>query len=61
MTRAHKKKRIELPERRVRVRGVQRNAPDPKRIGEVVVALALAQAEKDAQAVKRRRGERRSA
>jgi len=61
MRHAHKKKRNELPERRVRVRSVRRDNPDPKRIGEVVVALALAQAEKDAQATQRRRDKRRSA
>jgi hypothetical protein len=61
MTQAHKKMKDERPDRRVRVRGVQRKDPDPKRIGEVVVALALAQAEKEAQEAKRRRDERRSA
>ena len=61
MTRAHKRVKDERPARRVRVRGVQRNDPDPKRIGEVVVALALAQAEKEAQEARRRRDGRRSA
>ena len=42
MTKAHKKTKHERPDRRVRVRGIQRKNPDPKRIGEVVVALALA-------------------
>jgi len=62
MTRAQKKKpNGAQPERHVRVRSVRRADPDPKRIGEVVVALAIAQAEKDAQEAKRLREERRSA
>ena len=61
MTQAHNKTSDEQPDRRVRVRGVQRKDADPMRIGEVVVALALAQAEKEAQEAKRRRDERRSA
>ncbi len=64
MTNAHRKKQHQRKDDRqdrvVRVRGVQRENPDPKRIGEVV-ALALAQAEKDAREAKRRRDERRSA
>ena len=61
MTHAHKKKKDDRRDGSVRVRGVQRKDPDPKRIGEVVVALALAQAEKDAREAKRRRDARRSA
>ena len=61
MTQANKKMKDERPDRRVRVRGVQRKDPDPKRIGEVVVALALAQAEKEAQEAKHCRNNRRSA
>ena len=61
MTGFHKRVKDERPDRRVRVRGVQRNDPDPKRIGEVVVAMVLAQAEKEAQDARRRRDGRRSA
>jgi hypothetical protein len=60
MKNAHRRVKDERPNRRVRVRGVQRSQPDPKRIGEVVVALALAQAEKEAQESRRRRDGRRS-
>ena len=65
MKHAHKKRKHEKKDDRqdtsVRVRGVQRKDPDPKRIGEVVVALALAQAEKEAREEQRRRDEPRSA
>lgn len=37
-------------ERRIRVRGIQRKQVDVKKLGKAVIALAVAQAEKEAQA-----------
>ncbi len=48
------------PERRITVRSVRRDKPDAKKISEVLVALALAQAEKDAETEHQRRHERRT-
>lgn len=61
MTHAHKKMKDDRRDRSVRVRGAQRKDPDPKRIGEVVVALALALKEKEAQETPRLPDEPRNA
>lgn len=37
------------PERRISVRAVRRDPPDLKKLSQALIALALAQAEKDAQ------------
>lgn len=37
------------PERRITVRAVRRDPPDLKKLSQALIALALAQAEKDAQ------------
>ena len=44
------KKRKHQSERRLRVRGVRRQPPDTRRIARVLLELAQAQAEADAQA-----------
>jgi hypothetical protein len=42
-------------QRNIRIRGVQRREPDLQKITDTVIALALAQAEKDAQEEAERR------
>lgn len=50
-------------ERRIRVRGVRRSAPDVQKLGQAVLELAMAQAEADAmvEAEQRKAAERRAA
>ena len=49
---SNKKKRrgTGRPERRISVRGVRRDPPDAKKISQVLVAIVIARAEKEAQA-----------
>ncbi len=51
MSKSDKKRRrgASRPERRVSVRGVPREVPDAKKLSQALIALAVAQAEKDAQ------------
>ncbi len=62
--RQNSKKKAGRPERRIRVRAVRRDPPDLKKLSQALIALAMAQAEKEAQQAKEGRpggGERRSA
>jgi hypothetical protein len=45
----NRRKRGGRPERRISVRAVRREPPDLKKLSEALIALALAQAEKEAQ------------
>jgi hypothetical protein len=45
------------PERRISVRAVRKDPPDVKKLSQAVIALALAQAEKDAQQAHKREAE----
>lgn len=47
------RKRREM-DRRIRVRGIRRNPPDIRKLGQAIIALAQAQAEKDAETEHRR-------
>lgn len=51
------RKRKEM-DRRVRVRGIRRNPPDIKKLGQAIIALAQAQAEKEAEELQKRRAKR---
>jgi len=42
------RKRKEM-DRRIRVRGIRRNPPDIRKLGQAIIALAQAQAEKEAE------------
>jgi hypothetical protein len=45
----NRRKRGGRPERRISVRAVRRDPPDLKKLSQALIALALAQAEKEAQ------------
>jgi hypothetical protein len=45
----NRRKRAGRPERRLSVRAVRRDPPDLKKLSQALIALALAQAEKEAQ------------
>jgi|CXWL01.1.fsa_nt_gi hypothetical protein len=64
MSNKQNKKRAGRPERRISVRAVRRDPPDIKKLSQALIALAMAQAEKDAQEQQEGRadgGTRRSA
>lgn len=64
MSNRKKRKEAHRSERRWSVRGVQRGQPDVKKVSEVLAALAIAQAEKEAEAEHHRQSkpdQRRSA
>ena len=48
--RKHKTKRRYHKERRITVRGVRRDPPDIKKLSKALISLAMAEAERDAQA-----------
>ena len=50
MTRKIKKAGGTRPERRITIRSVQRNEPDVRKLAQVLIAFATAQAESDAEA-----------
>lgn len=45
-----KRKKDQMPGRRVRVRSVRRGQPDAGRLASVIIALAMAEVEKEAEA-----------
>lgn len=50
-----KKRKKQVPERRIRVRSERRDPPDLRKLARAVIALAQAQAEADAEAEAKRR------
>ena len=64
MSKKQNKKKGGRPERRISVRAVRRDPPDIKKLSQALIALAMAQAEKEAQEQQALRGDgdtRRSA
>jgi hypothetical protein len=49
MSNKRKKKGTRAPDRRYSVRAVRRDPPDVKKLSQALIALAMAEAEKDAQ------------
>lgn len=59
MSKPKRRKEVGRPERRISVRGVRRDPPDLKKLSQALIALAIAQAEKNAQAAHEDTSQRR--